>query len=333
MAAWPDGALAGHRARALDLRRGARHGRRVRARLVVQPRPTAPSEDAVLPRPHAGNNMTPSPFPAEVAARAGTHRRRRPRLLGAQPHPQPERSRRGRRAVDLRPRPGAARHVRPALPDGARHALVRGSDRGSRSRRRRDRHTGIDALSACARGAPRRQARVHREAARRVGRAGGGARSAGGGARPDADAGPHLPLQPAGEHHPRPDHQRRARRHLLHLDEPREPRIAPVRRQCRVGSRPARFLDPSLLARGDAVPRRGDEPQLHLPEHPRRRFHQPRVRTGCHRTRRALVARAEQAAANDDRRLTEDGRLRRRQQRAGAHLRLGRDGRRSAVVR
>ena len=173
--------------------------------------------------------------------------------------------------MDLRPRPVAARHVRPALPDGARHALVRGSDRGSRSRRRRDRHTGIDALSACPCGAPRRQARVHREAARGVGRAGGGARSAGGGARPDADAGPHLPLQPAGEHHSRPDHQRRARRHLLHLDEPCEPRAAPVRRQCRVGSRPARLLDPSLLARGDAVPRRGDEPQLHLPEHPRRR--------------------------------------------------------------
>ena len=76
-----------------------------------------------------------------------------------------------------------------------------------------------------------------------------------------------------------------------------------------------------------------DEPQLHLPDHPRRRVHQPRVRAGCHRARRALVARAEQAAPNDDRRLTEDGRLRRRQQRAGAHLRLGRDGPESAVVR
>ncbi len=208
--------------------------------------------------------------------------------------------------MDLRPRPVTARHVRPALPDRARDTLVRGSDRRFRPRRRRDRHAGVDALFACAGGAPGRQARVHREATRRVGRAGGGARSVGGGARPDADAGPHLPLQPSREHHSRPDQQRRARRHLLHLDEPCEPRAAPVRRQCRVGPRPARLLDPSLLARGDAVPRRGDEPQLHLPEHPRRRLHQPRVRTGCHRTRRALVARAEQVAPNDDRRL--DGR-------------------------
>ena len=71
-----------------------------------------------------------------------------------------------------------------------------------------------------------------------------------------ADARPHVPLQPAREHHPRPDPHRRARRHLLHLDEPREPRAAPVRRQRRLGSRPARLLDPSLLARGDAVARR-----------------------------------------------------------------------------
>ena len=45
------------------------------------------------------------------------------------------------------------------------------------------------------------------------------------------------------------DRVRRARRHLLHLDEPREPRPAPGRRQRRLGPRAARLLDPSLLAR------------------------------------------------------------------------------------
>ena len=35
--------------------------------LVVQPRPPAPPEDAVLPRPDASYHMTPSPFPAELA--------------------------------------------------------------------------------------------------------------------------------------------------------------------------------------------------------------------------------------------------------------------------
>ena len=39
------------------------------------------------------------------------------------------------------------------------------------------------------------------------------------------------------------------------------------------------------------------------------------------------MARAEQAAPDDDRRLAQDGRVRRHEQRAGAHLRLGRDAR------
>ena len=55
-----------------------------------------------------------------------------------------------------------------------------------------------------------------------------------------------------------------------------------------------------------------------MPGHPRRRVHQPRVPVGHDRARRALVARAEQAAPDDDRRLAEDGRLRRHEQRAGA---------------
>ena len=84
-------------------------------------------------------------------------------------------------------------------------------------------------------------------------------------ARADADARAHVPLQPAGEHDPRPDPVGRAGQHLLHLDEPREPRSAPVRRQRGVGPRPARLLDPPLLARRDAVAPVRDEPQLRLP--------------------------------------------------------------------
>ena len=60
---------------------------------------------------------------------------------------------------------------------------------------------------------------------------------------------------------------RRARRDLLHLDEPREPRPAPARRQRRLGSRAARLLDPSLLARRDAFARERAQPRL---RHPRR---------------------------------------------------------------
>ena len=45
---------------------------------------------------------------------------------------------------------------------------------------------------------------------------------------------------------------RRARRRLLHLLEPREPRPAPARRQRHLGPRPARLLDPPVLARRDA---------------------------------------------------------------------------------
>ena len=233
----------------------------------LEPRPPAASQDPVLPRPDASDRMMPSIFPREVSRRARPHRRRRPRLLGPEPDPQPERSRRRRPALDLRPRPVAARHVRPALSDRPLHARLRGSARRSRARRSRDRDAGLDALSARARGAPSRQARVHREAARRVGRA--RRRSS---RRWRAERG--LTLMPGHTFLYSPPvntirdliRSRRARRHLLHLDEPREPRSASVRRQRRVGPRPARLLDPPLLARGDAVPPVGDEPQLHLPE-------------------------------------------------------------------
>ncbi len=54
----------------------------------------------------------------------------------------------------------------------------------------------------------------------------------------------------------------------------------------------------------DARARQRDQPRAaSCPSDPGRRLHQSRVRVGADRARRALVARAEQAAADDDRRL------------------------------
>ena len=60
--------------------------------------------------------------------------------------------------------------------------------------------------------------------------------------------GPHLRLQPGGQHGPRPDPRRRRGRGLLHHLLAHEPRQVPARRR---GLRPraARPLDPALLAR------------------------------------------------------------------------------------
>ena len=65
--------------------------------------------------------------------------------------------------------------------------------------------------------------------------------------------------------------------HLLHLVEPGQPRAAPARRERRLGPRPARLLDPALLARRAPTTRLGDEPRLRHPGHARRRVHQPRA--------------------------------------------------------
>ena len=77
----------------------------------------------------------------------------------------------------------------------------------------------------------------------------------------------------------------------------------------------------------------GAEPRVRHPGHARRGVHEPAVFVGHDRPDRARVARAEQAAADGDRRLGADGRLRRHERRAGARLQLGRDASRSGVVR
>ena len=161
---------------------------------------------------------------------------------------------------DLRPRPRAARR-RSAGATRPCATTTRFDDAARRRRRRRgrDRDAGLDALRARARGA-RRPASTSSSRSRSRRRSAEAARARSRladerGLR--ADAGPHVPLQPAGRTRSATlIDARRARRHLLHLDEPREPRAAPVRRERRLGPRPARLLDPPLLARRDAAPRR-----------------------------------------------------------------------------
>ena len=94
----------------------------------------------------------------------------------------------------------------------------------------------------------RGQARVRREATRAVVGRGDRPDPSGGRARPRADAGPYVPVQPAGQPHSRPHPLRGARRDLLHLDVPGQSRPAPVRRERHLGSRAARLLDPPVLA-------------------------------------------------------------------------------------
>ena len=119
--------------------------------------------------------------------------------------------------------------------------------------------------------------------------------------------------------------RRRARRDLLRLVEPRQPRPPPVGRQRRLGSRAARLLDPALLARRDRPTVSALSRGCVIPGMPDVAFINLEYASGVDRARRARLARAEQAAPDDDRRLAEDGRLRRHERRAGADLRLRRD--------
>ena len=258
----------------------------------------------------------------------GADRSRRARLLGAEPRPEPPRAPRTRRSpavCDLDR--SACRKLARRYPACARTTA---STRCSTT-------TTIDAVAIATpvsthyelalRGARGRQARLRREAAR-------AARSTRPRSSCSAAADRGLVLMPGHTFLYSPPvtlirdliASRRARRDLLHLDEPREPRPSPARRQRRLGSR-RRTTSRSCATGWTSMPvsRRRDARGLHHAERPRCRVHQSRVRLGHHRARRALVARAEQASPDDDRRLAEDGRLRRHEQRAGPHLRLGCD--------
>ncbi len=204
-AAGPDGALAGDRARPLDVRRGARHGRRVRARLVVQPRSAATAEDAVLPRPHASDHMTPAPFPAELQ-----HEPARIGVVGlGYWGPNLIRNLNDLEEADLRwicdldqsrldtfvrryPTVRGTRSFEDLIADPDLDAVAIATPVSS--------HYSL-ALAALQAG---KHVFIEKPLAASVAQAEELAAVAAA-ARPDADAGPHLPLQPSREHHPRPD--------------------------------------------------------------------------------------------------------------------------------
>ena len=97
---------------------------------------------------------------------------------------------------------------------------------------------------------------------------------------PRADVRPDLPVQPAGSRDEAADRGGRARRDLLHLLQPGEPRAPPARRERHLGSRPARLLDPPVLARRvpDAVTAVGRDSVV--ARHPRRRVRDADVPLG-----------------------------------------------------
>ena len=147
--------------------------------------------------------------------------------------------------------------------------------------------------------------------------------------------GPHVPLQPRRQ----PASAIRSRRArsattVLHLDEPGEPRAAPERRQRRLGPRPARLLDPALLARreSDARCRRSAAAASSRAS--------PTSRSSTSSSRSGTIAHVELSwlAPSKLRRTTivgsrEDDRLRRHEHRARADLRLGRAARAARDVR
>ena len=130
-AARADRPVAGHGTRSLDLRRSARHGRRLRPRLDARPRSSTPAQDPALTRPNASGRMTLSAFPENIPyepVRIGVVGLGYwgPNLI-RNLHD----ARDVRAALDLRPRRGASRRDRTALSrrSASTHAVRRAARR------------------------------------------------------------------------------------------------------------------------------------------------------------------------------------------------------------
>ena len=151
-------------------------------------------------------------------------------------------------------------------------------------------------------------------------------------ARPGADAGPHLPLQPAGQ----------PIRELIHSGELGEIYFISMSR-VNLGLHQS---DVSVI--WDLAPHDFSILLYWLDERPRqvvsmgracidggrgRRVHQLRVWLRRHRSRRIVVARPQQAPPDDGGGVEQDGRVRRLQQRAGPRVRRGGGTARPRVVR
>ena len=186
------------------LRRGARHGRRLRPRLVARPRPVAPaSHDHRARSSRSSATDGPPDERQRLVRRAGSRRASSASATGARTSSATCSELAGGRArrwiCDLdrararHARRGATRRVRARRPTSTTCSTTTSST-PSRSRRRSSTHYPL-----ALRGARGRQARVRREAARRARRARRrelvaiGARSAASMLMP----GPHVPLQPA----------------------------------------------------------------------------------------------------------------------------------------
>ena len=324
------GPLAGDRTRQLDVRRGARDGRRLRSRLVARTRPPA--------------SCFRTPF-ALLRAATARHDPARVRTAGASPSSGSATgartssatsrssqcaelrwicdstgdasSRSSRRYPDVRTR---ARfdddpRRRPSTPSRSR----RRSRRTSRSPRRRSRPASTS--SSRSRSPPPRARPSQLMRARRR-------------ARARAHARPHVPLQPAGDHDPRAHRSGRARRHLLHLDEPRESRPPPdatsassgtsartTSRSSATGSTRRRRTC-SALSRGCVIPAIPDVAFINLEFPSGTIAHVELSWLAPSKLRRTTIVGSR-----------EDGRLRRHEHRAGPGLRLRRELRGPGDVR
>ena len=259
------------------------------------------------------------------------HRRRRHRLLGAEPRAQP---RGARRAYEL----SSLCDIRSEALELGRAALPRRVTARSRfdeileddSSTQSAIATPVSNALTARHGRPRgRQARLRREAACNVVRR--GPRPAWPRAErrgPRLDARPHVPLQPAGDGRSRNCIDAGELGEIYFVSSSRvnlglhQPDVSVV---WDLGPHDFSILRYWL----DELPTRGLALSVALcviPDDPGRRVHQPLgIRPGLLAHCRALLALAEQAAADGDRRLGEDGRVRRHLERAGADLRLRRD--------
>ena len=211
-----DRALAGDGAGTVDVRRGARHGRRVCPRLVARARPPAAllrTPVQLLRRRDGERGIEPDSLRVAVVG-LGYWGPNLVRNLVDLPEAEV--------ACDLRRAAGALEAFAAAIRPSRR---TTSSTRSSPTRRstRSDRHAGRHALRSRARRARAgKHVFVEKPLAASLER-GARADRARRGARARADAGPHVPLQPARQLMKELIDVGRARRHLLHLDQPREP--------------------------------------------------------------------------------------------------------------
>ena len=226
------------------------HPRRAGLRDRRREIPRASSATCASARPGRTRTGFAAPGPSARRARCDPRRRRRLRLLGAEPDPGRvgkghAHARDGRGHVAGRAGPGGAAPSR-----RARRGRLARPRRRSRHRRGDGRDAGAHPFRDRARGAARRQARSGRETDDRLAGDLGPAHRGSGPAQPRPHGRSHLRLHRRGPGDRRPDRVRRGRRHLLLRLDPGEPRPVPARRERDLGSRGPRLRDHGSPAQG-----------------------------------------------------------------------------------